>query len=152
MKKKFAISVVAVVAAGFMLAGCQTPTGSVSEEAVLEMLESPKLAVTPFQPAWLNEDGKGIWPVSEEVRAAVCDILKAGEARDVPELAYQTDDEHAPLARNRFYIYATNGQCLAGTVMHDRVAMHDVVLSEEQEKALYVLLKPYLQKLFTGLS
>ena len=59
-----------------------------------------------------------------------------------------TDDEHAPLVQNRFYIYATNGQCLAGTVLEKRVVMHDVVLTEEQEKELYTILTPYLRKVF----
>ena len=69
----------------------------------------------------------------------------------MPELAYQTDDEHNPLVQNRFYIYAMNGQCLAATVLDKRVVMHDVVLTEEQEKELYQLLKPYLKNVFKGL-
>lgn len=116
------------------------------------MLESPRLAVTPFQPVWLDADGRNVWPLTETDRQAVCDILRAGSGRDVPELAYQTDDEHAPLVQNRFYIYATNGQCLAATVLNDRVVMHDVVLPAEQEQALYRILRPYLKKVFTGLS
>ena len=147
MKKLLCSAAFLVVAA---LASCHV-TGSVSEESVAEMLESPKLAVTPFQPVWLDEEGRSIWPLSEADRQAVCGILRAGSGRDVPELAYQTDDEHAPLAKNRFYIYATNGQCLAGTVVNDRVMMHDVVLSEADEQALYKILKPYLRNLFTGL-
>lgn len=139
------------VAAALVYTGCLNPSYSVSEEAVQEMLAAPKLAVTPFQPVWLNEDGKELWPLSDEVRRQVCDILRSGENRHVPELAYQTDDEHAPLVKNRFYIYAPNGQCLAGTVLGERVAMHDVVLSEEQERLLFSLLKPYLKKVFTGL-
>lgn len=141
-----------LVAAAMLLTGCFTPMGSVTEDAVLEMLESPKLAVTPYQPAWLNEDGQEIWPLSEADRLKVCEILKSGEEREVPELAYQTDDEHNPLVQNRFYIYALNGQCLAGTVLDSRVVMHDVVLPEEQEKALYKLLKPYLKNVFKGLK
>lgn len=134
-----------------LLQGCVPATGSVSAEAVREMLESPKLAVTTFQPAWLNEEGKGIWPMRETERQRVCAILKDGEAREVPELAYQTDDEHAPLVQNRFYIYATNGQCLAATVLNQRVVMHDVVLTAEQESELYRILNPYLRKIFTGM-
>lgn len=135
-----------------MLSSCLHPTGSVSAEAVLEMLDSPKLAVTPYQPAWLNESGEEIWPLNEADRLTLCGILKAGEERDVPELAYQTDDEHNPLVQNRFYIYALNGQCLAATVLDERVVMHDVVLPEEQEKELYKLLKPYLKNVFKGLK
>ncbi len=145
--KKLAVSVLCAA----MLSGCLHPTGSVSEDAVLEMLASPKLAVTPYQPAWLNEGGEEIWPLSEADRLTLCGILKAGEERDVPELAYQTDDEHNPLVQNRFYIYAMNGQCLAATVLDKRVVMHDVVLTEEQEKELYQLLKPYLKNVFKGL-
>ena len=70
----------------------------------------------------------------------------------MPELAYQLDDENDPLAQNRFYLYASNGQCLAGTVMDTRVVMHDVVLTEAQEQELFALLKPYLKKVFTGLK
>lgn len=147
MKKLLCSAALLVVAA---LASCHV-TGSVSEESVAEMLESPKLAVTPFQPAWLDEDGRSIWPLGETDRLAVCGILRAGSGRDVPELAYQTDDEHAPLVQNRFYIYGSNGQCLAGTVMNDRVVMHDVVLSVAGEQALYKILKPYLKNIFTGL-
>lgn len=135
-----------------VLSSCLHPTGSVSEEAVLEMLDSPKLAVTPYQPAWLNEEGEEIWPLNEADRLTLCGILKAGEERDVPELAYQTDDEHNPLVQNRFYIYALNGQCLAATVLDARVVMHDVVLPEEQERELYKLLKPYLKNVFKGLK
>ena len=50
------------------------------------------------------------------------------------------------------YIYAKNGQCLAATVLDDRVVMHDVVLSESQEKELYQLLKAYLKNVFRGLK
>lgn len=145
-------NIVICVLSGVLLAGCLHPTGSVSEEAVLEMLDSPKLAVTPYQPAWLNEGGEEIWPLSEDDRLKLCAMLKSGAERDVPELAYQTDDEHNPLVQNRFYIYAKNGQCLAATVLDDRVVMHDVVLSESQEKELYQLLKAYLKNVFRGLK
>lgn len=139
-------------ACGVMLASCLNQSYSVSSDAVDEMLAAPGMAVTPFQPAWLNEDGKGIYPLSKEARAKVCAILLAGKNRHVPELAYQLDDENDPLAQNRFYLYASNGQCLAGTVMDTRVVMHDVVLSQEQEQELFALLKPYLKKVFTGLK
>ena len=138
-------------ACGVMLASCLNQSYSVSSDAVDEMLAAPGMAVTPFQPAWLNEDGKGIYPLSKEARAKVCAILLAGKNRHVPELAYQLDDENDPLAQNRFYLYASNGQCLAGTVMDARVVMHDVVLSEADEQALYKILKPYLKNIFTGL-
>lgn len=139
-------------ACGVMLASCLNQSYSVSSDAVDEMLAAPGMAVTPFQPAWLNEDGKGIHPLSKEARAKVCAILLAGKNRHVPELAYQLDDENDPLAQNRFYLYASNGQCLAGTVMDTRVVMHDVVLTEAQEQELFALLKPYLKKVFTGLK
>lgn len=140
------------VACGVMLASCLNQSYSVSSDAVDEMLAAPGMAVTPFQPAWLNEDGKGIYPLSKEARAKVCAILLAGKNRHVPELAYQLDDENDPLAQNRFYLYASNSQCLAGTVMDTRVVMHDVVLTEAQEQELFALLKPYLKKVFTGLK
>ncbi len=139
-------------ACGLLLASCLNQSYSVSSDAVDEMLAAPGMAVTPFQPAWLNEDGKGIYPLSKEARAKVCAILLAGRNRHVPELAYQLDDENDPLAQNRFYLYASNGQCLAGTVLDTRVVMHDVVLTQEQEKELFSLLKPYLKKVFTGLK
>ncbi len=139
-------------ACGLLLASCLNQSYSVSSDAVDEMLAAPVMAVTPFQPAWLNEDGKGIYPLSKEARAKVCAILLAGKNRHVPELAYQLDDENDPLAQNRFYLYASNGQCLAGTVMDTRVVMHDVVLTEAQEQDLFALLKPYLKKVFTGLK
>ena len=97
-------NIVICVLSGVLLAGCLHPTGSVSEEAVLEMLDSPKLAVTPYQPAWLNEGGEEIWPLSEDDRLKLCAMLKSGAERDVPELAYQTDDEHNPLVQNRLYL------------------------------------------------
>ena len=139
-------------ACGLLLASCLNQSYSVSSDAVDEMLAAPVMAVTPFQPAWLNEDGKGIYPLSKVDRAKVCAILLAGRNRHVPELAYQLDDENDPLAQNRFYLYASNGQCLAGTVLDTRVVMHDVVLTQEQEKELFSLLKPYLKKVFTGLK
>lgn len=133
-----------------ILGACLHQVGSVSQDAVLEMLESPALAVTPFQPAWLNEGNEQIWRLKKADRALVCAILRAGEPRRVPELAYQTDDEHAPITQNRFYIYATNAQCLAATVVGDRVMMHDIVLPPEQEQLLYQTLKPYLARVFSA--
>ena len=131
--------------------GCLNPSYSVSRDAVEEMLTAEQLAVTPFQPAWLSESGENMWQLPAETKARVCAILLAGTSRYVPELAYQTDDVHAPLVQNRFYIYASNGQCLAGTVLGNRVAMHDVELELAQEQELYQILKPYLKRLFTGL-
>lgn len=139
-------------AAAVLLSACVNQSYSVSSEAVEEMLAAPGMAVTPFQPAWLNEDGEEIWPLGADARAKVCAILKSGSNRHVPELAYQTDDENSPLAQNRFYLYASNGQCLAGTVMNTRVVMHDVVLTEEQEQELYRILKPQLRKIFRDLK
>lgn len=138
-----------VVHAALILGACLHQVGSVSQDAVVEMLESPGLAVTPFQPAWLHEGNEQIWALKEEDRIKVCDILRAGEPREVPELAYQTDDAHAPLAQRRFYIYASNAQCLAATVLENRVMMHDVVLQPEQEQQLYLVLKPYLARVFS---
>ena len=150
--KKIWCSVALLALAGACFSSCQSVIGSVSAEAVQEMLESPRLAVTPFLPAWLDEDGSTRSPLSEKEQQAVCAILRSGTAREVPELAYQTDDEHAPLVQNRFYIYGSNGQCLAGTVLNERVVMHDVVLPVEQEQALYQVLKPHLKKIFSGLK
>lgn len=141
-----------LVGVAVLLGACLNQSGAVSREAVLEMLDSPKLAVTPFQPIWLNEGTEEIWPLSEADRQKVCAILRAGEARHIPELTYQTDDARNPLSEHRFYIYATNGQCLAGTLLENRVAMHDVVLPPEQEALLYVVLKPYLVRVFPGLK
>lgn len=131
-----------------MLPSCLSQSGAVSPEAVQEMLASPKLAVTPFQPIWLNEGGKEIWMLAEDARSKVCAILRAGEARHIPELTYQTDDERNPLAAHRFYIYASNGQCLAGTQLEKRIVMHDVVLPPELEQQLYSVLEPYLKNVF----
>lgn len=146
--KKIAHEVMLLAAAAAMLPACLNQSGSVSSDAVAEMLASPKLAVTPFQPIWLNAGDEEIWALSEEERAKVCALLETGESRHVPELAYQTDDERNPLAQRRFYIYASNGQCLGGTLMDGRVVMHDVVLLPEQEQELYNILKPYLKKVF----
>lgn len=147
--KRFLIT--AAVALG--LNSCLNQSGAVSTDAVQEMLASPQMAVTPFQPFWLNETGKEeAWKLSPEARRQVCDILLQGEHRYVPELAYQIDDERNPMAENRFYIYASNGQCLAGTLLEQRVAMHDVVLSPEQEQQLFQVLKPYLKHVFPELK
>lgn len=142
----------AALVAGGALSSCVSQSYSVSREAVDEMLTAPGLAVTPFQPAWLHEDGKEIWELKPEDHARVRSILQAGASRHVPELLYQTDDAHAPLAQNRFYLYASNAHCLAATVLDDRVAMHDLVLTEEQERELYSILKPYLRNVFKGLK
>ena len=154
MKATFMKNALIVLAAGCcgLYTGCVQQSYSVSTEAVAEMLDSEVLAVTSFQPAWLNEGSEGMWKLTQGDRDKVCAKLRTGENRHVPELAYQTDDEHNPLSRNRFYVYAGNGQCLAATVMNDRVVMHDVVLQPEQEKALYGILKPYLKHLFHGLE
>ena len=145
--RKFAQAMMPLAAAA-MLASCLNQSGSVSSDAVAEMLASPKLAVTPFQPIWLNEGDEEIWALSDAERTKVCALLETGESRHVPELAYQTDDERNPLAQRRFYIYASNGQCLGGTLLDGRVVMHDVVLQPEQEQELYNILKPYLKKVF----
>ena len=142
---------VAAVALG--LNSCLNQSGAVSTDAVQEMLASPRMAVTPFQPFWLNEAGREeAWELDDGARRQVCDILLRGEHRYVPELAYQTDDERDPMAESRFYIYASNGQCLAGTLLENRVAMHDVVLTPEQERQLFQVLKPYLKHVFPGLK
>lgn len=148
--KKILWSIGLVCVAG--LSACVNPSYSVSRDAVEEMLAAEKLAVTPFQPVWLSEGGADVWQLSPEVQARVCAILLEGTTRYVPELAYQTDDAHDPLAQNRFYIYASNGQSLAATVLGNRVAMHDVVLEPAREQELYQILKPYLKRIFTGLS
>ena len=136
----------------FLFAGCLQQSYSVSTESVAEMLDSEVLVVTSFEPAWLNEGTEGMWKLTPGDKDKVCAMLRMGENRHVPELVYQTDDEHNPLSRNRFYIYSNNGQCLAATVMNDRVVMHDVVLQPEQDKNLYGILKPYLKHLFLGLE
>lgn len=145
---KTPVSFLLAAIAALTLGSCVNQSGSVSRGAVLEMLESPHLAVTPFQPAWLNEGEFN--PLLDDTRAKVCEILRSGEPRHVPELAYQTDDDRNELNDHRFYIYGSNAQCLAATVLGDRVAMHDVVLQPEQEKELYKLLKPYLDKVFSS--
>ena len=147
--KKILWSIGLVCVAG--LSACVNPSYSVSRDAVEEMLAADKLAVTPFQPVWLSEGGADVWQLSPEVQTRVCAILLEGTTRYVPELAYQTDDEHNPLVNNRFYLYGSNGQCLAATVMNDRVVMHDVVLPEDRERELYSILKPYLEKVFKTL-
>ena len=144
MVKKTALYMVAVT--GLLLAGCLSQSGSVSPAAVEEMLASPRLAVTSYVPAWLHAGETHLWGMSEPDRQRLCAILRAGESRNVPELAYQVDDENHPLVQNRFYIYASNAQCLAATVLNDRVVMHDVVLTEEQERELFRILTPYLEK------
>ena len=141
----------AALVAGGMLSSCVSQSYSVSRDAVNEMLSAPGMAVTPFQPAWLHVDGREIWKLKPEDHARVRSILQTGESRHVPELLYQTDDAHAPLVQNRFYLYASNAHCLAATVLDDRVAMHDLVLTEEQERELYSILKPYLKNVFKGL-
>ncbi len=138
----------ALACAAGILSSCLNQSGAVSQAAVEEMLASPRLAVTPFLPAWLHDDKQVIQPLSEPDRQRVCAILLAGEHRHVPELAYQTDDERNPLSRNRFYVYASNAQCLAATLLEERVAMHDVLLTEPQERELYQILRPYLRRLF----
>ena len=134
--------------AGVLLSACLPQNATVSQDAVAEMLASPHQAGTPFVPAWLQDAHKTlVAKTREQVRA----ILQAGERRHVPEVVYQTDDEHNPLVNNRFYLYGSNGQCLAATVMNDRVVMHDVVLPEDRERELYSILKPYLEKVFKTL-
>lgn len=147
--KKIICSLAAVAA---LLSGCMHQSYSVSTDAVEEMLAAPALAVTPFLPAWLNEGGEDIWKLSEADRTRVCAILRSGKNRPIDELVYQMDDGSAPLAQNRFYLYASNAQCLAGTVLDKHVIMHDIMLEEVQEQELYTILKPYLRKLFRGLE
>ncbi len=147
--KRFLVMVPVVAA---LVSSCVNQSYSVSSDAVAEMLAAPGLSVTSFLPEWLNEEGRGAWALSPADDARVRAILLMGENRHVSELQYQTDDEHAPLVQNRFYVYATNGQCLAATVLETRIAMHDLVLTQEQEGELYRILKPYLKNIFSGLK
>lgn len=130
-----------------LLSGCVQEYGSVNPEAIQETLNAPRMAVTPFQPAWLMEKGD-MAPLEETALQQVRTLLQEGSPRRVPDVAYQTDDADAPLAQNRFYLYGSNAQCLGATLLEERVVMHDIELTEETEKKLYQVLRPYIDRIF----
>lgn len=130
-----------------LLGGCMQEYGSVNSEAIQETLGAARMAVTPFQPAWLMEKGD-MQPLAEADLLQVRVLLQEGSPRRVPDVAYQTDESDAPLAQNRFYLYGSNAQCLGATLLEERVVMHDIELPEETEKKLYQVLRPYLVRIF----
>lgn len=134
-------------ALALLLAGCMQEYGSVNPEAIQETLNAPRMAVTPFQPAWLMEKGD-MAPLVETDLQQVRTLLQEGSPRRVPDVAYQTDDAADPLAQNRFYLYGSNAQCLGATLLEERVVMHDIELPEETEKKLYQVLRPYIDRIF----
>lgn len=110
------------------------------------------MSITPCVPGWLLEPGQ-IHRLSDSEIKQLRLILRRGEVRKVHEKYYRD-----PSQGNRgdsttciFYLYASNAQCLGGRVVGNRVLMDDFTLKEEDSKALYALLRPHLQQVFSAL-
>lgn len=132
-----------------MMVGCTQRYGSVGRDSVYEALNARAMAVTPCVPGWLLEPSQ-IHRLKDRELKQLRLILRRGEVRRVHEKYYRD-----PSVGNRgdssaciFYLYASNGQCLGGRVIGDKVYLDDFNLSEEDCALLYDLLRPRLQQVF----
>lgn len=135
-----------------LLVTCAQPYGSVDRNSVQELLRARSMAVTPCVPGWLLEKGDIHRLNSVELRR-VREILGRSELRRVHEKYYRdaAQGNRGDTTSCIFYLYASNAQCLGGRVVDGRVMMDDFDLTEEDEAALYALLKPHLRQLFPDL-
>ncbi len=139
-----------LTACAALLAACSAQNyGSVSSEAIQEVLKAPKMAVTPDTPGWLLKE-KDIHPLSDVELTQVRELLAAAEVRQVAERYYRSADQgnRGDTTDKVFYLYASNAQCLGGRVFPGRVMMDDFNMSEEAQQELYGILQPKLEKLY----
>lgn len=132
----------------FAFCGCFHTPGSVSHNAISEALASPRMALTPSQPAWLLGK-KDIHPLNDDQLAQARNLLRQSRVRVVPERFYRSQEEgnRGDSTHKTFYLYASNAQCLGGRIIENRALMDDLDMSIEQEQALYQLLLPQLKLL-----
>lgn len=135
-----------------LLVTCAQPYGSVDRDSVHELLRARRMAVTPCVPGWLLEQ-EDIHRLSPTELRRVREILERADVRRVHERYYRdaAQGNRGDTTSCIFYLYASNAQCLGGRVVNGRVLMDDFNLTEEEQAALYALLKPHLQQLFSSL-
>lgn len=135
-----------------LLVTCAQPYGSVDRNSVQELLRARNMAVTPCVPGWLLEK-EDIHRLSAAELRRVRAILERAEVRRVHEKYYRdaAQGNRGDTTSCIFYLYASNAQCLGGRVVEGRVMMDDFDLTEEDEAALYALLRPHLRRLFPSL-
>lgn len=132
---------------------CQQPTlGSLSREAVDELLRADTLAVTPRSPGWLLAED-AIFKLSAKDAQSLRELLAGAEINEVKEECYRRPETGAQSdAQHSFCLYASNAQCMEGHVAPGKlVVMDDLKLSAQQQQDLYKLLRPYLLKLYPAL-
>lgn len=140
---------VTLAVAGVVSEGCRQPSGAVMDTVIREMLCAPRMALTPCNPAWVLER-REIHPLSAVQISQVRDLLRKCPVRHVPERYYRVPEEgnRDDYSEFVFYLYASNAQCLGGRLIGERALMDDMELSEEQQRQLYMLLRPQLRRLF----
>ena len=142
-----------MAAAAALVAGaCSQPNGALSQSAVNATLKASKLAVTPYEPGWLQEPSQQHL-VSDSQRVGLRKLLKDAKVRRIPDSMYRSAEEgnRGDNSQRLFYLYGSNAQCLGGRVFPGRVMMDDLELPEETQKELYTLLKPQLEKVINPL-
>lgn len=137
-----------LVAVGLFLSSCSQTPGSVIRENVVEMLQSPRMAVTASLPGWMLEK-RSISALTPAEIAELRTLLLPEQVRSVPEKYYRDSSEgnRGDTSENTFYIYASNAQCLGGRLVEGNVQMDDFSLSEAQQTRLTALLMPHLRKI-----
>lgn len=151
MRKLLALLTGVTMLTGF--SGCQQTTlGSLSREAVDELLSADSLAVTPRSPGWLLEE-EAIFKLSEKDAQRLRELLKGTEVNEVKEECYRRPETSAEEgAQHRFCLYASNAQCMEGRVAPGKLVMlDDLKLSAQQQQELYAILRPYLLKIYPSL-
>lgn len=131
------------------LAACTQRYGSVGHDSVYEALNARAMAVTPCVPGWLLAPSQ-IHRLKDTETRQLRLILNRGEVRKVHEKYYRDPSQgnRGDNTTSIFYLYASNGQCLGGRVIGNKVYMDDFNLQEEDCAALYSLLRPHLQQVF----
>ncbi len=120
----------------------------VNAEMLRETINSPRMAVTPHQPAWVSEKEE-IHPLTAADLQKVQSILRQGDFRYVAEKYYRDEESgnRGDTSSELFYLYGDNAQCLGGRVVDKQIYMDDLDLDEPLRRELYSILTPYLQKL-----
>ena len=151
--KKTSLRIVLAAAAALVAGACSQPNGALSQSAVNATLKAPKLAVTPYEPSWLQEPSQQHL-VSDSQRVGLRKLLKDAKVRRIPDSMYRSAEEgnRGDNSQRLFYLYGSNAQCLGARVVEQRVLLDDLGMDERTESALYNLLYPQLKLLFPELA
>lgn len=151
MRKLLALLTGVMIGTGFT-ACQQTTLGSLSREAVDELLRADTLAVTPRSPGWLLAE-ESIFKLSQKDAQRLRELLRGAELNEVKEECYRRPETSAEEGAQRsFCLYASNAQCMEGRVAPGKlVVLDDLKLSVQQQQELYGILRPYLLKIYPSL-